>query len=169
MNIPATLVRACTLFHAKDWEGALKQYEDVLKAQPNCNASVRVGIGLCCARLGQPDRARAAFERALVLEPDNVEAAVGVTLLDLSAIPRGSSDRVPRQKSAVKRINGLAAKGVTNPMVLNHEANHTFWRFGPVKGWLASVVEGEAAVVLSPDKEIQASGDVDVIPPNAIR
>ena len=38
-------------------------------------------------------------------------------------------------------------------MVLNHEANHTFWRFGPVKGWLAALVEGKTSVVLSPDSD----------------
>lgn len=96
----------------------------VLRLRPDCHPSVRVGIGLCCSKLGQKDKARAAFERALALEPESVEASIGVALSDLHLIPRGAKDRVKRQKQAVRRINRLSQRGVTNPMVLNQEANH---------------------------------------------
>lgn len=36
-----------------------------LQVYPDCPAAVRVGIGLCCYKLGQIEKARKAFQRVL--------------------------------------------------------------------------------------------------------
>jgi len=47
----------------KDVKKAQSHFLKVLRAYPDCPASVRVGLGMCCYRLGQFDRAKAAFKR----------------------------------------------------------------------------------------------------------
>jgi hypothetical protein len=43
---------------------ALNRYRKVLQVHPECPASARVGIGMCFARLDNPEKAQEAFARA---------------------------------------------------------------------------------------------------------
>ena len=78
----AYLAKAAVLVHEKKFAEALRMYSEALRTDPKrCDSSVRVGIGLCCYHLGDKDKALAAFERALQLEPTNAEALVATALL----------------------------------------------------------------------------------------
>ena len=48
-NIPALLGKACIAYNGskKDYKGALAFYKKALRTNPNCPASVRLGLGLC--------------------------------------------------------------------------------------------------------------------------
>ncbi|RVW44042.1 Protein CTR9-like [Vitis vinifera] len=49
-----------------------------LQVYPDCPAAVRVGIGLCCYKLGQFEKARKAFQRVFAVE-QLTETALAVT------------------------------------------------------------------------------------------
>ncbi|KAH9763261.1 protein CTR9-like [Citrus sinensis] len=56
-----------------------------LQVHPSCPGAIRLGIGLCRYKLGQLGKARQAFQRALQLDPENVEALVALAVMDLQA------------------------------------------------------------------------------------
>jgi RNA polymerase-associated protein CTR9 len=129
-NIPAALGEACILFHEGNYKAALSHYCDVLRWNPRCGAGIRVGLGLCCYKLGQLSRAKAAFERALELDGKCVEALVGSAILEL-----GSGDAKAKEttQAAISTISLAHHFDSTNSMVLNHLAHHYFWHFSPLK------------------------------------
>lgn len=65
---------------------------------------------------------RAAFERALQLDPQCVGALVG---LAISRINRQEADDI---RSGVNMLSKAYSIDSTNPMVLNHLANHFFFK-----------------------------------------
>ncbi|XP_011403140.1 PREDICTED: RNA polymerase-associated protein CTR9 homolog [Amphimedon queenslandica] len=126
-NLPALLGKACVSFNRKDYKGALVCYKKALRSNPNCSGTVRLGMGHCFMKLGNIDKARLAFTRALDLEPQCVGALVGLAILELNN----------QQHDSIKRGVELLSKAYTidsvNPMVLNHLANHFFFKKDYVK------------------------------------
>lgn len=57
-NIPSLLGKACIAFNKKDYKSALAYYKKALRTNPNCPASVRLGMGHCFLKLNKPDKAR---------------------------------------------------------------------------------------------------------------
>jgi len=121
-NIPSLLGKACISFNKKDYKGALSYYKRALRTNPSCPADVRLGMAQCFYKLGKLDRARQAFERTLQLQPDNVSALIGVALLDLN---NGDVDSIRNGIVLLSRGYQIDA---SNPMVLNHLANHFFFK-----------------------------------------
>jgi len=121
-NIPSLLGKACIAFNKKDYKGSLAYYKKALRTNPGCPASVRLGMGHCFLKLGNTDKARLAFERALDLDPNCVGALVGIAILQLN-------DQQPDQiRSGVQKLSKAYTIDSTNPMVLNHLANHFFFK-----------------------------------------
>jgi len=121
-SIPSLLGKACIAFNKKDYKNALAYYKKALRTKPDCPANVRLGMGHCFLKLGNVDKARLAFERALELDPDCVGAMVGIALLQLnSQEPEAIRDGVQK----LSRAYGIDSQ---NPMVLNHLANHFFFK-----------------------------------------
>ncbi|XP_071509624.1 RNA polymerase-associated protein CTR9 homolog [Diadema antillarum] len=121
-NIPALLGKACISFNKKDWRGALAYYKKALRTNPNCPAAVRLGMGHCFVRLGKPDKARLAFERALQLDPRCVGAIVGLAILEANG---KAPDSIRKGVQLLSRAYTIDS---SNPMVLNHLANHFFFK-----------------------------------------
>lgn len=66
--MPALLGMGAVLYNEGDYKGAQEKYADAIRRYPlKSGAATRVGFGLACYRLGQVDRAKAAFARALDL------------------------------------------------------------------------------------------------------
>lgn len=127
---------------------------------PECSASVRVGLGLCCYKLGQIPRAQAAMARALQLDPQNVQALVGSAILELSTASTGSQDAARRTESAINTISMAYHVDAKNAMVLNHLADHYFWTWSPLKATL-SIEQGSRSGTVSSDvKQNLAAGDI---------
>merc|ERR1719273_2053754 len=121
-NIPSLLGKACLAFNKKDYKGALAFYKKALRTNPGCPASVRLGMGHCFLKLGNTDKARLAFERALQLDPNCVGALVGLAVLQLN-------DQAPDSiRSGVQKLSRAYTIDNGNPMVLNHLANHFFFK-----------------------------------------
>lgn len=79
-------------------------------------------MGHCFLKLGNADKARAAFVRAIDLDPKCVGALVGLAILDLNL---QETDSI---RNGVKRLSTAYTIDSTNPMVLNHLANHFFFK-----------------------------------------
>jgi RNA polymerase-associated protein CTR9 len=77
-SIAPTLGAACCAFHRGALQEALRLYGRALRRHPSGPA--RLGLGATLLRLGHPARARAAFERAVSLDPACAEAHLGVAL-----------------------------------------------------------------------------------------
>ncbi|PAA71304.1 hypothetical protein BOX15_Mlig004403g1, partial [Macrostomum lignano] len=121
-NVPAILGEACIAFNQRQYKEALGLYTKALQVCPTCPADVRLGLGHCYARLGRTDRAKAAFQRALALDPDCVGALVGVAITELNEKSPESIRKGVEHLSRAYRIDP------TNSMVLNHLANHFFYK-----------------------------------------
>nr|XP_058951726.1 RNA polymerase-associated protein CTR9 homolog isoform X1 [Pocillopora verrucosa] len=121
-NIPALLGKACISFNKRDYKGSLAYYKKALRTNPNCPASVRLGMGHCFVKLGKLDKARLAFERALTLDPLCTGAMTGLAILELN------SKRMDSIKNGVQLLSRGYALDNSNPMVLNHLANHFFFK-----------------------------------------
>ena len=83
-NIPSLLGKACISFNKKDYRGALAYYKKALRTNAICPAGVRLGMGHCYLKLGNADKARLAFERAMQLDQKFVGALVGLAVLELN-------------------------------------------------------------------------------------
>ncbi|XP_022648931.1 RNA polymerase-associated protein CTR9 homolog [Varroa destructor] len=121
-NIPSLLGKACIAFNKKDYRGALAFYKKALRTNPNCPADVRLGMGLCFFKLGKLEKARLAFERAVQLDSNCVGALVGLAILDLN------TKTLEGIKNGVEVLSKAYAIDTFNPMVLNHLANHFFFK-----------------------------------------
>jgi len=121
-NIPSLLGKACIAFNKKDFKGALAFYKKALRTNPACPASVRLGMGHCFLKLGNTEKARLAFLRALELDQHCVGALVGLAVLQLN---EQQPDSI---KSGVQRLSKAYTIDSGNPMVLNHLANHFFFK-----------------------------------------
>ncbi|CAM9129407.1 unnamed protein product, partial [Choristocarpus tenellus] len=167
-NFPATLGEAAISFHHGNYEQALELYSEAIRLNPRCSASIRVGFGLCCYKLGQVSRAKAAMMRALELDPQNIQALVGTAILDLSTLARDSPDVAIRTENAINTISTAYHVDSTNSMVLNHLANHYFWSWSQLKGTV-SVEEGSRTAILSADiYGILSAGDAIRIGPTFV-
>lgn len=85
-------------------------------------AGVRLGMGHCFFKLGNIDKARLAFERALQLDPKFVGALVGLAILELN---QQDSESI---RNGVQLLSRAYTIDAANPMVLNHLANHFFFK-----------------------------------------
>lgn len=69
--------------------------------------------------MGNENKARAAFERALELDKDCVGALVGLAIMDLNA---------QSIQDGVRKLSRAYSIDASNPMVLNQLANHFFYK-----------------------------------------
>ncbi|KPP59315.1 RNA polymerase-associated protein CTR9-like [Scleropages formosus] len=114
--------KACISFNKKDYRGALAYYKKALRTNPGCPAEVRLGMGHCFVKLNKLEKARLAFSRALELNSTCVGALVGLAVLELN---NKEADSI---KNGVQLLSRAYTIDPSNPMVLNHLANHFFFK-----------------------------------------
>jgi hypothetical protein len=66
-------------FLSRSYRAALREFPS-----PACPAEVRLGIGACALKLGDSATAKAAFTRALELDPDSADGYAGLAVLAAS-------------------------------------------------------------------------------------
>ena len=93
-SVPALLGKACAKFGVGSFREALKLYRKVFEVNPCPPPPVRLGLGYCYEKLGQPQLAQAALKRTLELQDDCVDAMVGLAVLYLNGAP--ASDELSR-------------------------------------------------------------------------
>ncbi|KAL9264331.1 CTR9-like protein [Drosera capensis] len=116
--VPALLGKACVEFNRGRYSVSLELYKRALRVNPYCPGAVRLGIGYCRYKLGQLEKARAAFER---LDPENVEALVTLGIMDLQA-----NDAVGIRRG-MERMQHAFEIYPYSPQALNYLANHFFF------------------------------------------
>ncbi|XP_018496756.1 LOW QUALITY PROTEIN: RNA polymerase-associated protein CTR9 homolog [Galendromus occidentalis] len=121
-NIPSLLGKACIAYNKKDYRGSLAFYQKALRTNPNCPADVRLGMGLCFFELGNLEKARLAFGRAIELNPKCVGAVVGLAILELN------TESAEGIQSGVTILSKAYEIDSANPMVLNLLADHFFFK-----------------------------------------
>ena len=121
-NVPALMGKACIAFNKKDYKSAMAFYKKALKINPEAPASLRLGMGLCFFKTGKVAKAKLAFERALELDPQCVGALVGLAIIELN------NKTTESVKFGVELLSKAYAIDPTNPIVLNHLANHFFYK-----------------------------------------
>eukprot|EP00698_Gefionella_okellyi_P013130 TRINITY_DN357_c0_g2_i1.p1 TRINITY_DN357_c0_g2~~TRINITY_DN357_c0_g2_i1.p1 ORF type:complete len:1117 (-),score=249.82 TRINITY_DN357_c0_g2_i1:1192-4497(-) len=122
-SIPARLGSACVAYNREKYDDALRLYRECLQRYPGISATVRLGIGLCLFQLKRYPEAQAAFNRVLELDPSNVDAMIGSALLTLTT--GDSESAIPEAMKLFKQAYDLDK---SRSMVLNHLANHFFFR-----------------------------------------
>lgn len=120
-NIPAQLGKACIEFNRENYNVALEHYKKVLYSNPTCPADVRLGLAHCFLKLGNTEKARLAFERALKLDSKCLGALVGLALMNVNS---GYPNNI---KLGINMFTKAYSIDPTNLMVLNHLSNHFFF------------------------------------------
>lgn len=142
--LPALLGMAAVEYAEGKYRDALALYGNAIQLYPKqSGASVRVGFGMCCYKLGQVDRAKAAFTRAHTLDPQNVEAMASVAILTLAALDVSDPEYLEKQEHAIKLLSMANLMDRNNAMVQNHLADHYFWKWDSVSGVKVTVKRGE--------------------------
>ena len=165
--LPALLGMAAVLYGEKDFQGAQEMYARAMRLYPvKSGASTRVGFGLACYRLGQVDRAKAAFARALDMDPESVEAMVGAAILDTASLDETSQDFGSRAEKAIKMISMANLLDHSNAMVQNHLANHYFWKWTPVTGTVevtqgSNLIKGSQIMPLDAGERVRIGTDFE--------
>ncbi|VVC34791.1 Tetratricopeptide repeat,Tetratricopeptide repeat-containing domain,Sel1-like [Cinara cedri] len=121
-NVPAQLGKANIAYNRKEYKEALTYYKKALRINPQCPADVRLGMAHCFLKLGNEEKARLAFERALKLDSKCVGALVGLAIIKLNGENPGNIKLGTTMLSKAYNIDP------NNPMVLNHLANHFFFK-----------------------------------------
>ncbi|KAJ3411804.1 protein required for normal CLN1 and CLN2 G1 cyclin expression [Chytridiales sp. JEL 0842] len=123
-NPSALFGLASALTQKGDHKAALTMYQQILSISPDLHPSVRVAIGLCYHKLGMIPEARAAFERAEMANPESVDAAALLAIMDWNdARLYGDEDSLRR---STQRVNEAFTKNNNNPLVLNLLAERAF-------------------------------------------
>jgi RNA polymerase-associated protein CTR9 len=110
-NIPALLGQATILFQNQKYNEACTLYKKVIKLNPDCPPSVRIGLANCYFKLNQMELCKLAFERVLELETDDdirVEALVGLAVL---AKNERRYDVLSKHVNEAIRLNSQHSKG----------------------------------------------------------
>eukprot|EP00053_Salpingoeca_punica_P012866 m.115644 g.115644 ORF g.115644 m.115644 type:complete len:1126 (+) comp16057_c0_seq1:214-3591(+) len=124
-NIQALLGKACVEFNQGKFQEALDSYRAVLRINPECPPSVRVGIGMCLAKLKRFRKAQQAFERVLDLDPRNQHALIALAIFQLNDDSDNKNEAVKR---GIHMLSQAHESDPTNSLVLTHLANHFFFR-----------------------------------------
>jgi len=148
MVLPALLGMACVYFKEGDYQSSLEMYSKAITLFPiKSGASARVGLGLACYKLGQADRAKAAFKRAHEMDSENVEAMVGIAVLDVSNLDEAlTKDYRKTAENAMRLISMANLIDHSNAMVQNHLANYYFRKWTPITGVTVSLEQGSVVV-----------------------
>lgn len=149
MVLPALLGMACVYFKIEDYESSLEMYAKAIQLYPTkAGASARVGLGLACYKLGQIDRAKKAFQRAHEMDPENVEAMVGIAVLEVRNLDeKHSKDYKKTAENAMRLISMANLIDHENAMVQNHLANYYFNKWTPVTGVTVKVETGSTTII----------------------
>jgi len=158
--LPALIGMACVKFKEENYQESMEIYESAIRYFPQrSGAAARVGFGLACYKVGQIDRAKAAFIRAHEIDNTNVEAMIGIAVLEMASLDKKlSKNYTPRTENAIQLLSQANLIDHSNAMVQNHLANHYFWKWTPVTGVTVEVEHGSNVVKATSELNLDARG-----------
>ncbi|RMD43516.1 hypothetical protein DV735_g1622, partial [Chaetothyriales sp. CBS 134920] len=105
-NMMAVMGQARVIFMQGRYAQALQRYQEVLAKMPSLtDPDPRIGLGCCLWHLGHHDRAKAAWERALALNP---QSKVAQSLIGIHYLHESSKLSAATPQSAELYRTGLA-------------------------------------------------------------
>lgn len=110
-NIPALLGNATILFQSQKYSEACALYQKVIRLNPNCPPSVRLGLANCFFKLQQPELCKLALERVLALEMDDEIRAEAFVALAVLAKNEGRWDFVGKYVTEAAKLSPQNSKG----------------------------------------------------------
>lgn len=127
-NLFASMGKARFLYHKKNYRGALKVYQSVLRSRVNFEPDPRIGIGLCFWHLNQKTMALAAWERALELQPESISinTLLGLYWMDEAVKNVHSESFVDSYKKAIEYTQNAYKKNPNYPAADLILANYLF-------------------------------------------
>ena len=108
-KIAVLQAEAMTSYSSGDYVTARDRLVQVIRLSPRCDPTVRVGLGMCLWKLGHHEPARAAFERALALDPHCAPARTALAALGLSQAEDARGDTTGAAAAAAAGDGGLDA------------------------------------------------------------
>jgi tetratricopeptide (TPR) repeat protein len=138
-SIDAQLTLARALMHKRDYAKAQSVLDPLAKKAPNV-AAVHAEIGTLLALKKDAAGARAAFTRAVELDPVQLEATGGLTALDFQA---------GRQQEALARVDALVAKAPhdVHALLLGAGAFASAKNFARAEALLITAIETDPASI----------------------
>ena len=134
----------------------------IMKYPTLSGAGARVALGLSCYKLGQVDRAKACFDRAISIDVGNVEAIVGRAVLDLSAIDDTTEEGRNKVENAIRSIVTAPLNDKNNSMVNNHLANHFFYVYSAIPGSVTVNSDLESAACSDPKMDLRKGDKIRI-------
>ena len=160
--LPCLLGHAALSLLNKDYASARDKYGEAIALHPILSGGAsRLGFGLCCAALGDVDRARKAVDRAFALDANFLPTVVAKAILEMQAADEAS----PEGKESIERCIRQLSTAPTDAVVMggafamlqNQLANHHFFAWSALKGE-ATATNGDREVTLSRVVDV-AEGD----------
>ncbi len=121
-NVASRCLQGILFFQEEKYSEALAVFADVLRAKPDCPASVRFGLGICYFKLGKLSMAEKCYERAIQLDDQLVEPRVALAALKLN------SGDLSQVQPAMRLLTEAYKIDDCHPRVLVFFADHYFHR-----------------------------------------
>ncbi|KAK7006015.1 Tetratricopeptide repeat protein 1 [Favolaschia claudopus] len=98
-NLIALIGKGRILYAQRNFPEALKTFRRALELNPRCLPDPRIGIGLCLWALGHKEKAKAAWQRSLVVNPNEWPAQLLSGLEAVNASKNDTLSEVERTQS----------------------------------------------------------------------
>ena len=115
-----------TSYIKQNFAKALDHFSQAIMAYPNCDASTRIAFALCAFNLEYYNRAMAAVEKVLEIDPYNPNAFAVLGLLNLHASQKEASKKREYRKLSFEFFTIALQLDPTCTLAINHIANHYF-------------------------------------------
>ncbi|PCH35997.1 RNA polymerase II-associated protein [Wolfiporia cocos MD-104 SS10] len=102
-NLVALLGKAKIMYARRQFHQALKLFQTVLKLKPDCLPDPRIGIGLCLWAMDHKEKAKAAWQRSVEVNPSEWSAQL---LLGLEAINASRNENQSQEERKSKFLTG---------------------------------------------------------------
>lgn len=120
---PALIGRGVILYHQGRYGDSLDSFRAAMKTNPVCVNEVRIGLALCYYQLGRERLARAWFQRALEVDPEDINALLGMAVLEFN-----KPELKTRKENGYEYIVRAFKVNPKHPRVLNYLARYCFHR-----------------------------------------
>lgn len=143
----------------KHFNDALKFFTSAIELYPDSPCGVRVAFAVCCFELQQFDRARAAIDRALYIDPTSVDALLMLALLERVDAHKFKARRAEHYANAYEYCMLVANMDKGNAMAWNHIAQYLFFSWKLVSE-SASIQDPTTLVMTIVGESNLAVGDI---------
>jgi tetratricopeptide (TPR) repeat protein len=115
-----------TSFFRQKYAQALENFTKAITCHPGCNSTLRIAFAVCAFKLEQYERARAASEKAILMDSQSTKALVMLALLEMVSAQRDTSCRKEKRRNAFEYCILALQLDSSCSQALNVIANHYF-------------------------------------------